>query len=82
MSAINHAFALLIIGTTSVALTSTSARAAYIGAGVIVVAVGFSRLYLGVHYPSDVLGGFCAGLGWLSACSATRRFVAERRLHA
>lgn len=30
------------------------------------VLIGFSRVYLRVHYPSDVLAGFCIGFVWLS----------------
>jgi len=31
----------------------------------IILLIGLSRIYLGVHYPSDVLGGFAAGAIWL-----------------
>jgi len=39
-----------------------------VGAALLVVAIGLSRLYLGVHYFSDVVGGYAAGGLWLSAC--------------
>jgi membrane protein DedA with SNARE-associated domain/membrane-associated phospholipid phosphatase len=35
---------------------------------ILILAIGFSRLYLGVHYFSDVVGGYAAGAVWLSAC--------------
>ncbi len=35
------------------------------GAAVLVLAIGVSRLYLGVHFLSDVLAGYAAGAAWL-----------------
>jgi undecaprenyl-diphosphatase len=32
------------------------------------LAIGFSRLYLGVHYVSDVVAGFFAGVAWIAVC--------------
>ncbi|WP_312498184.1 phosphatase PAP2 family protein [Enterococcus sp.] len=33
--------------------------------GLLILLIGISRIYVGVHFPSDVLGGFCVGLSWL-----------------
>lgn len=32
----------------------------------LILLIGFSRIYLAVHFPSDVIGGFSLGLSWLS----------------
>ena len=50
------------------ALDSWRARTAVVfGAVLLVLLIGFSRMYLGVHYFSDVVAGYAAGGVWLSA---------------
>ncbi|TLD71844.1 phosphatase PAP2 family protein [Phragmitibacter flavus] len=49
-----------------------------VGAVALSVLIGISRIYLGVHYPTDVLAGWCAGLVWASLCVMAARWLQRK----
>ena len=47
--------------------------------GFIIIAIGISRIALGVHYFSDVAAGYSVAALWLFTCITTWRFIHQRR---
>lgn len=47
--------------------------------GLLILLIGISRIYLGVHFPSDVLGGYVGGLIWVTFCAVLFNIIALYR---
>lgn len=45
----------------------------------IIVLVGFSRIYLGVHWPSDVIGGYVLTAGWLYVVISQSEHIEKKK---
>jgi undecaprenyl-diphosphatase len=70
-----------VVGSNWVESTRARARLV-IATAVLVIVIGLSRLYLGVHYFSDVVAGYAVGVLWLSVCISGLQVVQRRRLSA
>ena len=64
-------FSLCFYGGLAIAASRSMQSAAmktgiWIATVLLVLAIGGTRIYLGVHYPSDVLGGYLVAIGWIA----------------
>ncbi|WP_308515412.1 phosphatase PAP2 family protein [Sphingomonas flavescens] len=78
--AMNSAVTYLTLGTL-LAEAEDSRRVRYylIGTAIFLsILVGVSRIYLGVHWPTDVAAGWCIGSVWALVCSVSAHFLSRR----
>jgi membrane-associated phospholipid phosphatase len=81
-----HAFGALCFYGVLAAILAPRARgriakwAIWSAAAFLIATIGFSRIYLGVHYPSDVIAGYAAGAVWVAAIGFLDGFLMDRGL--
>jgi undecaprenyl-diphosphatase len=61
-------YGLLIYLTTQFAIRKAWKFSLIFLLSVLILSIGISRIYLGVHYPSDIAGGYIAGFIWVVFC--------------
>jgi undecaprenyl-diphosphatase len=70
----------VVTSLISARLRNVTARVALLTfASVFIAMIGYSRIYLGVHYPTDVIAGYIAAFIWVTAVTAADRFYYVRR---
>lgn len=62
-------YGMLIILTPYFIQNKKTCRLLIIFLSILIIMIGFSRIYLRVHYTSDVLAGYAFGYGWLILCT-------------
>jgi undecaprenyl-diphosphatase len=68
-------FGLLLARTQKRALIRAYVLGAAIG---LTILIGLTRLYLGVHWPTDVFAGWCAGAAWAILCWSVSAWLRSR----
>jgi membrane-associated phospholipid phosphatase len=80
-----HALASVCLYGALAAILSVRARGWFVqfciwGAALFMAGmIGLSRIYLGVHYPSDVIAGYLAGAVWVCAVGFVDKILIDRR---
>ena len=78
--AMNSAVAYLTLGALLAGAEKSRGLRIYLMSVAIVLTllIGASRVYLGVHWPSDVIAGWCVGAAWAMGCSYIARALRRR----
>ncbi|EGO62974.1 phosphatase PAP2 family protein [Acetonema longum] len=73
----------IILYLVSRVVASWSLRIGLFYVGIfLAAAIGISRIYLGVHYPSDVIAGYLGGSTWLVFCIVMLEWLEKKRVES